>query len=363
MVRLRRADCAGPGFTRRGRGRGFEYFDADGRKLTDGDTLDRIVALAIPPAWKDVWICPHHNGHLQAVGTDAAGRRQYRYHDGWRERRDAEKFEHVLDFAAALPRLRAACAERLAELDGTITRAVALAGAVRLLDHGFFRVGGEVTGEAESFGLTTIRRDHVRVEGDVVRFAFPAKGGIERLQAIVDPEVRELVARLCRRRGGGDELLAYKQGGRWRDLTAGDVNEFIREHACEGCTAKDFRTWHATVLAAVAVSVSGWAESKRGRDRAVRRAVEEVAHYLGNTPTVARNSYVDPRVFDRYRSGWTIGGALDELGEDAEAGRPALHGAVERGVLDLLADDRASDAVVRGPLLTPTGDPQAGRAG
>jgi DNA topoisomerase IB len=310
-----------------------------------------------------VWICPFPNGHLQAVGTDAAGRRQYRYHDAWRARRDADKFDRMLDFGRALPDLRAACAKRLARVDGVLEAEVVLAGAVRLLDLGFFRIGGEQSGEEESFGLTTLRKDHASVDGDTVRFSFPAKGGIQRLQAVADPQVRQLVRRLKRRRGGGDELIAYKDRHRWVDVTARDVNEFLKEHGGETVTAKDFRTWHATVLAAVAVAVSGWAESKRARDRAVRRAVEEVAHYLGNTPTVARNSYVDPRVFDRYRSGWTIGGVLDALGEDAEAGHPALQGAVERGVLDLLADDRASDAVVRGPLLTPTGDPQAGRAG
>jgi DNA topoisomerase-1 len=340
MPRLRRVDCSSPGITRRRRGRGFEYFGPDGEKITDPEVIQRCKDLVIPPAWEDVWICPHPGGHLQAVGTDAAGRRQYRYHDAWRARRDAEKFDRMLAFARDLSETDQPSRERV------------LAGAVRLLDHGFFRIGGTPrSAEVESFGLTTIRKEHVQIEGEVVQFDYPAKGGIQRLAAIVDPEVRELVAILRRRRSGGDELLAWKTNGSWVDATARDVNDFIKAHAGEDFSAKDFRTWNATVLAAVAVAVSGWAESKTARDKAIVRATKEVAHYLGNTPAVARSSYIDPRVFDRYTSGWTIGPVLSELGADAEFGEPSIHGPIEEAVVDLLSDHRRATTVGKGPVL------------
>lgn len=348
MPRLRRVDCSEPGFTRRGRGRGFEYFDERGRKITDPRTLERVRSLAIPPAWRDVWICPHPRGHLQAVGIDAAGRRQYRYHDAWRTRRDAEKFDRMLNFARALPHLRDVCGKCLAATDEP-TRDRVLACAVRLLDLGFFRIGGTPRSpDVESVGLTTMRLEHVSVSGEAVVFDYPAKGGAERVQAVVDPEVREVVARLRRRRGGGRQLIVCKEDGRWRNLDAQEVNAFIKAHAGEAFSAKDFRTWSATVLAAVAVAVAGWADSRTGRQRAVRHATREVADYLGNTPAVARDSYIDPRVFDRYRSGWTIAGALDQVG--ATEGEPATRGAIEEAVVDLLTE-ADSDAVVRGPPL------------
>jgi DNA topoisomerase I len=348
MPRLRRVDCSGTGITRRRRGRGFEYFDADGGKITDRETLERIRALVIPPAWRDVWICTHPRGHLQAVGTDAAGRRQYRYHDAWRARRDAEKFDRMLAFARALPELRDRCRAHL-EDGSEPARERVLAGAVRLLDLGFFRIGGTPRSpDVESVGLTTMRLEHVTVNGDAVIFDYPAKGGVERVQAVVDPTVRDLVARLRRRRGGGPELLAYKERGRWHDLDARDVNAFIKEHAGDDFSAKDFRTWSATVLAAVAVAVAGWADSQTGRKRAVSHACREVAHYLGNTPAVARTSYIDPRVFDRYTSGWTVAGVLEELGGRLD--EPAVQGPIEEAVLDLLTET-LSDTVIKGPLL------------
>jgi DNA topoisomerase IB len=350
MPRLRRVDCSGPGITRKGRGKGWEFFDAGGDKVTDEEVIARCKTLAIPPAWEDVWICQHPNGHLQAVGTDDAGRRQYRYHDDWRKRQDADKFDRMLDFAQALPSLRDVCADHL-DGDEEPTRERVLSCAVRLLDFGFFRVGGSPrSAEVESFGLTTIRKDHVSVSGDAVEFAYPAKGGIDRLVATVDPQVREVVAVLRRRRSGGEELLAWKEGRSWVDVTARDVNGFIKAHAGEGFSAKDFRTWHATVLAAVALSVSGFAESPYARKRAEVRAAQEVAHYLGNTSTVARDSYIDPRVFDRYRSSFAIS-VLDELAAEAEFGQPAVHGRVEEAVIDLLTDHRAADTVTKGMSL------------
>jgi DNA topoisomerase I len=297
----------------------------------------------IPPAWKDVWICPYPNGHLQAVGVDAAGRQQYRYHDMWRKRRDAEKFDRMLDFAAQLPQLRKICAEFLEH--GELDRDRVLACAVRLLDHGFFRMGTE---EYDTFGLATIHKEHVSVDEQTVTFDYPSKGGKQRIVSVVDPGVAEVVRVLKRRRSGGSELLAYREGHCWVDVSSRDINAFIKEHCGNDFTAKDFRTWSATVLAAVALAVSTAAvTSKTARQRAISRATSEVAHYLGNTPAVARRAYIDPRVFDRYQSGWTIAGALDELG--ATFGEPSIQGRVEEAVLDLLREQTSSSDLERVP--------------
>jgi DNA topoisomerase IB len=345
MPRLRRADCSAPGYTRRRCGRGFAYYDDRGARLTDPQTLDRIAALVIPPAWKEVWICPWPNGHLQAVGTDAAGRRQYLYHPTWRERRDREKFDHMLDFARCLPDLRAACASTLAAGDG-LDRERVLACAVRLLDLGFFRIGTEGYAEQnQSYGLATIRKDHVRTLGeDTLEFDYVAKSGQRRIQTVVDPAVFAVVTALKRRRGGGDGLLAYRDGcdsgGRprgWHDVRSEEINAYIKELTGEDFTAKDFRTWSATVLAAVALAISTGARSITARRRAVARAMQEVALYLGNTPAVCRSSYVDPRLVDHYQAGATISAALEGLAEEGAAGL-SFQGKVEEAVLDLLTN-------------------------
>ena len=314
--------------------------------MNDAAVLERIRALVIPPAWTDVWISPHANGHIQAVGTDAAGRRQYLYHVDWRRRRDREKFEEMERFAHALPKLRDAVARDLRRRE--LVRERVLACAVRLLDRGFFRIGTEDYAEAnKTFGLATMRRRHVTLgEGDLIRFDYTSKGGKRRVQSVVDRDVFRVVEALLRRRSG-DELLAYKEGRRWVDVTSDDINAYIKQVTDAGFSAKDFRTWNATVLAAVALAVSGAAHGSRpGRTRAMTRAVKEVAHYLGNTPAVCRASYIDPRVFDRFRDGLTIGGALEELGE-VTFGEPATQGAIEEAVLDLLERDLASPALER----------------
>ena len=344
MPRLRRVDCAGPGLKRRRRGRGFEYLDADGGRIEDPETLARVRALAIPPAWEEVWICPLPNGHLQATGRDVAGRRQYLYHEDWRARMDQRKFDHMLEFAEALPGMRTTALAHLA-LDH-FPRERVLGCAVRLLDRGFFRIGCEGYAEQnQTYGLATIHKRHVKLDGDEVLFNYVAKGGQRRLWSTVDPSVREVVAALKQRRSGGPELLAYKDGRKWVDIKSADINDYIREIADEDFTAKDFRTWNATVLAAVALAVSTEANTKTARKLAISRAVKEVAHYLGNTPAVSRASYVDPRVFDRYLSGWTIAGALDQIGEGAGFGELATQGAIEDAVRDLLAYRRSSDAL------------------
>jgi DNA topoisomerase IB len=343
MARLRRADCSGPGIRRRRRGRGFEYFDSDGQRITQPSVLDRIRELRIPPAWEDVWICPYPFGHIQATGTDAAGRKQYRYHDLWRERRDRQKFDSMVEFAGALPRLRRRVAKDLKRPD--MGRERVLACAARLLDRGFFRIGSEdYAEENDTYGIATMRRRHATVSGDVVTFDYESKGGRRRVQSIGDAEVAEIVNRLKRRRGGA-ELLAYKRG-RWVDVRSHDINEYVKAASGGDFSAKDFRTWSATVLAAVALAVSGEAAggSRAVRKRAKARAVQEVARYLGNTPAVCRASYIDPRVFDRFDGGLTIGGVLPELAEDVSAW-PDLQRTVEEAVLDLIAGERESEAL------------------
>jgi DNA topoisomerase IB len=341
MSRLKRVDPSDAGIGRRRRGRGFEYLTPDGERIDDPNVIARIKSLAIPPAWRDVWICPHPMGHIQATGIDDAGRKQYRYHDRWRERRDQQKFESMVDFARALPRMRKRVARDLRRED--LGRERVLACAVRLLELGFFRIGGEEYAAGnDSYGLATMRKDHVTVDGDHLTFDYPAKSGQQREQSMADPQVVAVVAALKRRRGGG-ELLAYKRGRRWVDVKSDDINAYVKEITGSDFTAKDFRTWNATVLAAVALAVSGpAAEGKSARDRAIRRAVKEVAFYLGNTPAVARSSYIDPRVFDRYRSGLTIGGVLGEVADDPDLG--GVHGPVEDAVLDLIVD-RESEAI------------------
>ena len=336
MPRLRRIDCSGPGLTRRRRGRGFEYLDEAGRRITDPEILARIKGLVIPPAWRDVWICPHRMGHIQATGTDAAGRKQYRYHDRWRERRDREKFDSMVGFARALPELRRRV-ERDLSSDGLGPERL-LACAARLLDRGFFRIGSEdYAEENDTYGLATMRKRHATVNGELVVFDYESKGGGRRVQAIADSEVADLVRTLKRRRGGGEELLAFKRRGRWVDVKSADINSYLRNATGGDFTAKDFRTWNATVLAAVALAVSGeaTARSKRARKRAITRAVRETARYLGNTPAVCRASYIDPRVFDRFEGGLTIGGVLPELAGDASTW-PDVQGAIEEAVLDLI---------------------------
>ena len=338
MPRLRRSDCSQPGWARRRAGRGFVYLDEGGFRLTDAESLARIRALAIPPAWQDVWICPAPNGHIQAVGTDAKGRRQYRYHDAWRTRRDREKFVRVLEVGRALPAIRSRCRQHLA-LDGLPQERV-LACAVRLLDVGFFRIGGEEYAEENgTYGLATLLRNHVRIDGPEVIFDYPAKTGLRRVQTVVDPDVREVMAALLRRRGGGPDLLAYRQGRRWIDVRSADINEYLRGIAGLEVTAKDFRTWSATVLAAVALAdASPLPPSARARRRAVAKAVTEVSEYLGNTPAVCRSSYIDPRVIDRYLGGDTIPALRRRPGSDAHPIAERDRRRIERSVLALLEE-------------------------
>ena len=333
---MRVIDCDGPGITRRRAGTGFTYRDEDGHRVDDPDVVGRIKALAIPPAWTDVWICPDPRGHIQATGYDVKGRRQYRYHDQWRARRDREKHDRVLELARALPRLR----ERLArDLAGEgVGRERVLAAAVRLLELGLFRVGGEAYVEDGSYGLATVRKGHVRAVRGELRFDYPAKSGKRRIVTIGDPEVADVVRALKRRRRGGPELLAYKdERGRWVDVRSADINEYLQDALGPEFSAKDFRTWAATVLAAVALAAEeAQADddpSESQRRRAVARVVKDVAHQLGNTPAVARGSYVDPRVIERFEHGETVD---EDLDGDVDGADPEVLAEIEAAVVALI---------------------------
>jgi DNA topoisomerase IB len=350
--RLRKVDCSGPGLRRVRRGRGFSILDPDGERVEEAEVLTRINELVIPPAWNDVWICPYPGGHIQATGVDQKGRKQYLYHPRWRERRDMAKFEDMVVFARALPALRARVEADLAV--GGHSRDHVLALAVRLLDRGFFRIGSEDYAVSnETYGLATMKKRHVRIEGDRLFFDYPAKHGKRRVQAVVDADVAGDVEKLKRRRGGGDELLAYKLRGRWVDVRSGDINAWLKDATGEDVSAKDFRTWGATVLAAVGLAVSPVPDTKTARKRAMARVVKEVAHYLGNTPAVARASYIDPRTFDRYADGITIAGALPALAVEGDG--TAIQGDVEAAVLELLTGEES-------PALAPPGGELAAEA-
>ncbi|MBV9315241.1 MAG: DNA topoisomerase IB [Pseudonocardia sp.] len=338
---LVRVDPAGPGISRSRRGRGFRYFGADGRPLADRRELTRVRSLAVPPAWSGVWICADPDGHIQAVGTDAAGRRQYLYHERWRRARDREKFDRVLRLGRRLPRVRAQVAARLAE--GGLGRDRVLAGAVRMLELGAFRVGSEEyapDGEDDdgSFGLATLRREHVRRVRGQVRVCYPAKGGALRQVSLCDREVHRLVGALLRRRSGTGHLLVYREGRGWHDVRAEDINGYLKELAGPEFTAKDLRTWHATVSAAVAMAQNNPARARR---RAVKHACERVAEQLGNTPTVARQSYIDPRVWEAFKRGRTVRCALQRAARQNAAPEHARD-IIEPAVIRLLAERRRS---------------------
>jgi len=334
-VRLRRSDLSGPGYLRRRAGRGFAYYDTAGALIRD-DRLDRIRGLAVPPAWRDVWICPWHNGHIQATGFDAAGRRQYRYHDQWRARRDAEKHERVLEIAHQLPDVRDEVVAALRTRG--LNRERVLATAIRLLDLGAFRIGSEQYAEENgTYGLATLRREHVRVRGERTFFSYTAKGSIERELELTDRPTATVVRQLLERPGGtGEELLAYQVAdGTWRDVTSSEINAYLKEISGAEITAKDFRTWNATVLMAAKLAEAPRPTSRTGRKKIVNAAYREVSEQLGNTPAVCRASYVDPRVVDRFEHGETVAAALGEA-EDAEADRDVQR-VLERAVCQLLS--------------------------
>ncbi|MGB2922746.1 MAG: DNA topoisomerase IB [Mycobacterium sp.] len=308
-MRLRRSALDNPGITRKRRGKGFAYYGTDGELLDDEATLQRIKNLVIPPAWKKVWISPHANGHIQAVGTDVAGRRQYLYHQAWQEERAEEKFDRVLEMSLELPRWRARIAEDLAGRGLRRDRVLAL--ALHLLDRGYFRAGGEQYAEEnESYGLATLQRDHVTLRGGSVSFDYPAKSGVRRTLEIEEPEVVRAVRSLLRRTDRTQRLLVCRSASGWADIRADDLNARFKELVGDEYSVKDLRTWHGTVLAAEAFVDADPPVSEKVVKRVESAVMKEVAEGLGNTPAVARGSYVDPRVVAGYKKGYTIAAAV-----------------------------------------------------
>ena len=310
---LRRSVVSGPGIARVRRGKGFSYVDPDGKPVTDEVTLARIKELVIPPAWKKVWISPYRNGHIQAVGTDAAGRRQYLYHVRWQQERAEEKFDRVLEMSKGLPAWR----ERVAaDLSGKgLTRDRVLALALHLLDRGYFRAGGDQYAEEnESYGLATLLCEHVTVSAKSVAFDYPAKSGVRRTLQIEDREVVSAVRSLMRRGGRSDRLLACRSASGWVDIHSDDLNARFKELVGNDYSVKDLRTWHGTVLAAEAFVDADPPVSKRVMKRVEAAVMREVSESLGNTPAVARGSYVDPRVVAGYEQGLTIASAARRAG-------------------------------------------------
>ena len=306
MTRLRRTDVGGLGVHRVRCGRGFAFVDESGRPV-DHATRERAVALVIPPAWRDVWVAPYANGHVQATGIDDAGRRQYLYHPAWRAQKDRLKFERMLELAAVLPAARRGVTRDLRR-DG-MPRERVLAAGFRMLDTGMLRVGSERYADAHgSYGLSTLLGAHARVvAGERVLLSFPAKSGQPWESEIADPDLAAAIAEL-KRRGGRARLLAWRDGGggSWHPISAAEINADVRDRTGDEFTAKDFRTLHGTVTAAVSLARSGPGETPAARKRAVVQAMRLAADALGNTPAVAKSSYVDPRLLDRYQQGETI---------------------------------------------------------
>jgi DNA topoisomerase-1 len=330
-MRLRRSDPTSPGIARRRCGRGFSYHDVDGSTDLPVQVRDRIESLVIPPAWRRVWICPEANGHIQAVGLDAAGRRQYIYHQRWRTERDEEKHDRVLVMAAGLPDWRAVVDRDLRRRG--LSRARVEATALRLLDRGALRIGGEEYAQDNGTrGVATLLRDHVSVRGVEVLLDFPAKGGIRRRLGIEDPELATAVRALLRSASRSERLLTYRRGRDWYELHAEDINARFKELAGADCTAKDLRTWHATVIAAVGFADAPPPDTDRARKRAEAAVMREVSEALGNTPQIARKSYVDPRVVSSYERGRTILSAVVRArrARSADAERDIVEQAVIR---------------------------------
>ena len=335
---LRYATDKRPGITRRRAGRSFSYRMPDGTLVKDRSVLDRIRALAIPPAWTDVWISPWPNGHLQASGRDAKGRKQYRYHARWHERRGSDKFERMVAFGEALPRIRARLDEDLARPG--LPREKVLAAVVRLLELTLIRVGNDEYARLNrSFGLTTLRDRHARIEGTAIRFRFRGKAGLMHEVGLRDRRLSNVVRR-CQELPGQELFQYVDEQGEVRDVASDDVNAYIREASGGDFTAKDFRTWAGTLLAYRALLALQPAENARATKRAVVEAIKHTAERLGNTPAVARGSYVHPAVLEAYMEG-SLGGALVEAAEEQETPPPEAEPDEEQMVIELLRQRRS----------------------
>jgi DNA topoisomerase-1 len=326
---LRYVDPADPGIRRQRHGRGFSYVDQNDNEITDEGTLQRIRGIVIPPAWTDVWISPSPNGHIQAMGRDARGRLQYRYHPRWRKTRDANKYERTLAFARALPRLRRAVARDLRARG--LPRQKVVAAAVRLLEMTLIRVGNEeYARENKAFGLTTLRNRHATVRGDSLKLTFRGKAGKEHSVGLRDKRLSRII-KSCQELPGQHLFQYVDDEGNVQRVDSDDVNEYLREHMGGDFSAKDFRTWAGTVLAARAFAALGDEAASPSR---VKRAVEEVAEQLGNTPTVCRNCYIHPEIVNSYLDGSLAELMADRAQEKLEKARGLR--AEERVVLNVL---------------------------
>jgi DNA topoisomerase I len=302
-----------PGYTRRRKGDDFEYFDNDGKPIRDEARLLRIRRLAIPPAYTDVWICPTPNGHIQATGRDARGRKQYRYHERWREARDENKYDRMVVFGKALPKIRRRVNRDLAQRG--LPRSKVLATVVQLLERTFIRIGNdEYAKDNKSFGLTTMRNHHVDVKGETLKFSFKGKSGVKHEVDVSDRRLSKIIRQL--QDLPGQEVFQYVNGdGKVRDVTSQDVNDYLREITGEEFTAKDFRTWAGTVLAAMALHAQERFENKSQAKKNVKDAISAVSKILGNTPTVCRKCYVHPDVLETYLDGEMIEGLKQKTEE------------------------------------------------
>jgi DNA topoisomerase-1 len=349
-MRLKRSNLSSPGITRRRCGKGFAYSGPDGSPLTDEATLQRIRDLVIPPAWRKVWISPFPNGHIQAVGTDVAGRRQYLYHVRWQQERAEEKFDRVLEMSKHLPQWRAEVAENLRGRGLSRDRVLAL--ALHLLDRGYFRAGGEQYAEEnESYGLATLLCEHVNVRGSAVVFDYPAKSGVQRQLELEDPEVARAVKALLKRGNRTERLLVCRAANGWADIRADDLNARFKEMVGDDYSVKDLRTWHGTVLAAAAFGGADPATTQRQTKKIEAAVMKEVSEELGNTPAVARGSYVDPRVVAGYEQGLTIASATRRAAKQTDPA--AAQAILEKATRQLI--NRVSKASA--PSRRPQGEP------
>src|SRR5881398_4070983 len=329
-----------PGYSRRAKGKDFEYLDTEGKTIRDEQRLLRIKRLAIPPAWTEVWICPPPNGHIQATGRDARRRKQYRYHDRWREMRDANKYERLASFGKALPKIEQRLRKDLA-LPG-LSREKVLATVVQLLEQSLIRIGNEeYARENKSFGLTTMLDRHVDVKGSKLRFRFRGKSGRQHEVDVTDRRIARIVSQL--QDLPGQNLFQYlDEEGNVRDITSQDVNEYLRAITGEDFTAKDFRTWTGTVLAAVALGKLGAFETKKQAKANVKNAIGAVAKILGNTPAVCRECYIHPSVVEAYFNGNFINSFKAKTEEEVE--KEIDLASAQVAVLKLLQNDALTKA-------------------
>ncbi len=313
-VKLRYVTDNKPGFTRKLQGKHFAYFDRKGERITDDTVIERINKIVIPPAWKRVWISPYANGHMQATGIDARGRKQYRYHQFWNELKQQEKFSHVLDFASALPRIRRHINESL-ELKG-LPKEKVMATVIWLLEHTLIRVGNiEYKEENNSYGLTTLTNRHVHIKSSNIDFSFVGKSGVKHKVHVSDKKIANIIRR-CQELPGQDLFEYIDDDGKPNDVTSHDINEYLKAITGKDITAKDFRTWGGTVAAASLLDKAGISDEEKSAEKTITETVKRVAEHLRNKPATCRKYYIHPTIFEAYTNGYVISNLKDKLKED-----------------------------------------------